>query len=219
MRRIKTIIIITMAIVMMAGCSSKKAYDSEDTSDSVQVYNKNETDKILEIDEKSAQQLVSERLDTTKYSVEKEDEITIDDADYYVFRILQEGEPLSMGVAVNKISGELFAYKEDKTIAPYSEFTLYDENEDATINWEGTYNSDNATLELMPADSNSFEFILTSKESNVTISGVAQASGTEAVYEEESGYKITFINENDSISVSVSGTSTQDVSFQGNYSK
>lgn len=221
MRKIRTILFITLTVILVMGCSTKKAYEDENTSESVQVdSNKNETDKdkIIEIDEKSAAQLVSERLDTTKYSVEKEDEITVDGNNYYVFKILEEGNALAMGVAVDKVSGELFAYKEDKTVAPYNEFTLYDESKDVEINWDGTYNSDTATLELMPADGNSFEFTLIDKESNTSFSGVAQASGNEANYD-ENGYTITFVNENASIMVNENGTSSLEISFQGTYTK
>lgn len=221
MKRTRTILLITLTMVLLMGCSTKKAYEGENTSESVQVdNNKNETDKdkIVEIDEKSATQLVSERLDTTKYSVEKEDEITVDSNSYYVFKILENGNALSMRVAVDKVSGELYAYKEDNTIAPYKEFTLYDESKDAEVNWEGTYNSDTATLELMPADDNSFEFILTNIDSNTSISGVAQASGNEATYN-ENGCTLTLVNDNTSISVNESGTSTLGISFQGTYTK
>lgn len=221
MRRMRTILFIALTMILVMGCSTKKAYEGENTSESVQVdNNKNESDKdkIVEIDEKSAAQLVSERLDTTKYSVEKDDEITVDSNSYYVFKILENGNPLTMGVAVDKISGELHAYKEDKTIAPYNEFTLYDESKDGEINWEGTYNSDTATLELMPADDNSFEFTLTNQESNTSISGVAQASGNEATYGED-GYALTLVNDNVSITVNESGTSSLGISFQGTYTK
>lgn len=223
MRRMRTILLIGLAMVLAMGCSAKKAYEDENKSESVQVdNNKNETetgnDKILEIDEKSAQQLVSERLDTTKYSVEKEDEITVDSNSYYVFKILENGNTLSMGVAVDKVSGELYAYKEDKTIAPYNEFTLYDESKDVKVNWEGTYNSATATLELLPADDNSFEFTLTDKESNTSVSGVAQGGGKEANYE-ENGYTITFVNEKESITINESGTSSVGISFQGTFTK
>lgn len=217
MKKLTILLFITITILTITGCDSKNAYEGESTSESVQVDNTKETDELIEIDEQSAKQLVSERLDTTKYSVEKEDEVTVDEVNYYVFKILQDGDQLSMGVAVNKVSGELSAYKEDKTIAPYSEFTLYDENKDAQIDWEGTYSSEVSTLELMPADANSFEFILTSKEGNYSISGVAQANGKEAVYEEESGYKITFLNENNAITIDESETS--DTAFQGIYIK
>lgn len=221
MRRMRTILFITLAMVLLMGCSTKKAYESENTSESVQVdNNKNDTDndKLAGMDEKSAAQLVSERLDTTKYSVEKEDEITVDSNSYYVFKILENNNPLTMGVAVDKISGELYAYKQDKTIAPYKEFTLYDESKDVQVNWEGTYKSDTATLDLMPADDNSFEFTLTNKESNTTISGVAQASGNEATYGED-GFTLTLVNDNASITVTESGTSSLGVSFQGTYTK
>ncbi len=152
MRRMRTILFISLTMILVMGCSTKKAYEGENTSESVQVdNNKNESDKdkIVNIDAKSAAQLVAERLDTTKYSVEKDDEINVDSNSYFVFKILEDGNPLSMGVAVDKISGELYAYKEDKTIAPYNEFTLYDESKDIEIDWEGTYNNDVATLELM----------------------------------------------------------------------
>jgi|GEM_PF-6895635 len=221
MRRMRTILFISLTMILVMGCSTKKAYEGENTSESVQVdNNKNESDKdkIVNIDAKSAAQLVAERLDTTKYSVEKDDEINVDSNSYFVFKILEDGNPLSMGVAVDKISGELYAYKEDKTIAPYNEFTLYDESKDIEIDWEGTYNNDVATLELMPADDNSFEFTLTNKESNTSISGVAQASGNEATYNEE-GYSLTLVNDKASITVNESGTSSLGITFQGTYTK
>lgn len=224
MRKIARLILISIAIFTIAGCDTKKAYESEKTEESVQVDNTKKADdttadKITGIDEKSAQQLVSERLDTSKYSTEKEDEITVDDKNYYVFKILQDGSPLSMGIAVDKLSGELSAYKEDKTIVPYSEFTLYDEAKDTSVNWEGTFKNDVATLELMPADSNSFEFSLTSKAGSYTVSGVAQASDKEAVYEEESGYKITFVNEGESIKIEERKANPSGTAFQGTYTK
>ncbi|WP_099468583.1 hypothetical protein [Konateibacter massiliensis] len=219
MKKLATLLLVSISIVTIAGCSSQKAYENENTSETVQVDNTKGTDEISEIDEKSAQQLVSERLDTTVYSVEKEDDITVDEQNYYVFKVLQDGNALSMGVAVNKVSGELFAYKEDKTIAPYSEFTLYDESQDSQVNWDDTYESETASLVLLPADANSFEFTLTSKEGNFSVTGVAQAEGKEAVYEEESGYKVTFTNEGDSITVAENTANASGVSFDGTYTK
>lgn len=219
MRKLSVIVLIMIAVIQVTGCSSKKAYESENTNESVQVDNTKEADKVMQIDEKSALQLVSERLDTTKYSVEKEDEITVDNNNYYVFKIIQDGNPLSMGVAVNKVSGELSAYKEDKSLAPYSEFTLYDENNDTKLSWEGKFQSDVATLELEPADDNSFEFKLTPNGNGAVIQGAAQINGKEASYEDESGYKITFENDGKSIVVNESGKSGQEIAFQGSYTK
>lgn len=221
MKKLTSVLIVFVLILAITGCGSKKAYEGEKTNESVQVDNANDSQEIKEIDENSAQQLVEERLDTTKYSAEKQDDITVDDENYYVYKILEGDTALSMGVAVNKISGELYAYKEDKTIAPYSEFTLYDESKDAQVDWEGTYTSEAATLELMPADANSFEFTLASKDGTDTITGAVQVNGNEAVYEEESGYKITFVNDNNSIVITESETnpSGNGTSFQGTYSK
>jgi len=219
MRKITTLLLVTMSILSIAGCSSQKAYDQDNTKDSVQVDSTKDKEETLTIDEKSAEQLVSERLDTTKYSVQKDSDISVDGKDYYIFKILEGETPLSMGVAVEKISGELYAYKEDKTLAPYSEFTLYDASTDATVSWEGTYKSENASLEMSPADANSFEFTLTSPDGSKTITGVAQASGKEAAYEEEGGYKITFTNDGDTITVTENGTSMVGVEFKGTYTK
>ncbi len=219
MKKITTILFVTMSLLTIAGCSSQKAYEQDNANDSVQVDNTKDEEGTLTIDEKSAEQLVSERLDTTKYSVQKDSDINVDDKDYYTFKILEGESQLTMGVAVDKISGELYAYKEDKTIAPYSEFTLYDESSDTTVSWEGTYNSETAALELAPVDANSFEFTLTSKDGKDTVTGVAQPSGKEASYEDENGYKITFVNEDNTITVTESGTSSSSTVFQGNYTK
>jgi hypothetical protein len=218
MKKIKAILLVTILVFSVTGCSSQKAYEQNNTNDSVQVGGENDVKGTLTIDEKSAEQLVSERLDATKYSVKKDSDINVDDKDYYTFKIFEGDMPLTMGVAVDKISGELFAYKEDKTIAPYSEFTLYDESSDRAISWEGTFNNEAATLILAPADSNSFEFTLTSKDGKDLITGVAQASGKEAIYEDEKGYKLTFINEGETITIT-SGTSSDSTVFQGSYIK
>lgn len=219
MKKITTILFVTLSLLTAAGCSSQKAYEQDNANDSVQVDSTNDEEGTLTIDEKSAEQLVSERLDATKYSVKKDSDINVDDKDYYIFRIFEAETPLTMGVAVDKISGELFAYKEDKTIAPYSEFTLYDESSDTTVSWEGTYNSEVAALALAPADANSFEFTLTSKDGKDTVTGVAQASGKEASYEDENGYKLTFSNQGETIAVTESGTSSSSTAFQGSYTK
>lgn len=219
MKKITIALLIAMSILTVAGCSSQKAYEGENMSESVQVDNSKNTVETLAIDEKSAQQLVSERLDTTKYSVEKDSDINVDGKDYYIFNVFEGENQLTMGVAVEKISGELYAYKEDKTIAPYSEFTLYDENADAVVQWDGTYKNENGTLELLPADANSFEFTLTSKDGKDTITGSAQVAGKEATYEDEDGYKITFANAGNTITVTESGTSTSTTAFQGTYTK
>lgn len=219
MKKITTVLLVTMSILTVAGCSSEKAYEQDNTKESVQVDSTKDEEEILTIDEKSAEQLVSERLDTTKYSVKKDTDVNLDGKDYYIFNVFEGDTQLTMGVAVEKISGELFAYKEDKTIAPYSEFTLYDESNDVTLDWEGTYNSETASLELAPADENSFEFTLTSKDGSKSITGVAQVAGTEAIYEEESGYKITFTNDGTTITITENGTSLVGIEFKGTYTK
>jgi hypothetical protein len=216
MKKISTIVILTVLLTITA-CSSQKAYEQDNSKDSVQV--DNAKDKTVTIDENSAKQLVTERLDATKYSVNKDSDISVDGKDYYGFKVLEGETPLAMGVAVEKISGELFAYKEDKTIAPYSEFTLYDESADVTVSWDGTYKSDVATLDLLPADENSFEFTLTSQDGSKTITGVATISGKEASYEDENGYKLSFANESDKITVTEQGTSLVGAEFKGTYTK
>lgn len=219
MKKISVVFLITMSLLTVAGCNSQKAYDQDNTKESVQVDSTKDEEKTLTIDEKSAEQLVSERLDTTKYSVKKDTDVNVDGKDYYIFNVFEGDTKLTMGVAVEKISGELFAYKEDKTIAPYSEFTLYDASSDVEVSWEGTFKSENASLELAPADENSFEFTFTSKDGANSITGAAQVSGKEATYEEESGYKITFTNDGTAITVSENGTSPVGVEFKGTYTK
>lgn len=217
MKKLSAILLVTMSILAITGCSSKNAYEGEKTSESVQVDSTKDSGKIIEIDEKSAEQLVSERLDTTKYSVKKDSDVTVDDVNYYIFNVFEGETQLTMGVAVNKVSGELFAYKEDKTIAPYSEFTLNDESNNITVQWDGTFNSEVASLELLPADENSFEFTFKSSTGTDTLTGVAQISGNEATYEDENGFKITFVKEDKVVTVTENGTSSSSTAFQGTY--
>jgi hypothetical protein len=217
MRKLTTVLLVMMTIIAITGCSSKNAYDGESTSESVQVDNVKDSGEIIEIDENSAEQLVSERLDTTQYSVKKDSDLTVDDINYYIFNVFDGETQLTMGVAVNKISGELFTYTEDKTIAPYSEFTLYDESNDVTVQWDGTFYSDNTSLELLPADANSFEFTLINTSGTDTLTGVAQISGNEATFEDEDGYTIIFIKEDDTITLTESGTNSNNTEFQGIY--
>lgn len=208
-----------IVIVAVSGCSSKKAYQEDKTNESVQVDSTKDSGEIIEMDEKSAQQLVEERLDTTKYSVEKAEDATVDDVNYYIFNILEGDKQLSMGVAVDKISGELYAYKEDKTIAPYSEFTLYDESTDEETEWEGSYKSETVTLDLMPADSNSFEFTFANENNTDSLTGVAQVSGKEAKYEDEDGFKLSFVKEGNTITVTESESGDDSFAFGGTYTQ
>ncbi|MFA9376281.1 MAG: hypothetical protein ACERKZ_05945 [Lachnotalea sp.] len=219
MKKLTIILLVTVSIVAMTGCSSKKAYEGEDTSESVQVDNSNDSGEIIEIDENSAKELVAERLDTTKYSVEKDSDVTVDNVNYYVFKVLEGDTPLAMGVAVNTISGELYTYNEEKTISPYADFTLSDESGNPAVQWDGKFYNETASLELLPADENSFEFTFTSLAGPDTITGVATISDNDATYEDENDFKITFLKEDQVVTVTESGSSSSDTSFQGAYTE
>lgn len=214
MKKILSICLAAVMVLSMAACSNGKEKNEEEGDSS----KGNEPVLALEIEEETAKQLVSERLNTEVYSVEANGETEENGESYYVFKVLEGETELSMGVAVNKTSGELYAYKEDKTIAPYEEFTLYDEEKDAVINWEGEFESDKAVIKLIPADEGSFEFqiLKTKEDSEPVLIGVAMADGNKAVYESD-GKVIEFELNEELLTLTDKSTDKLELDINGNF--
>ncbi len=63
-------------------------------------------------------------------------------------------------LAVDQETGEKFNYEGEGKLGAYSEFSLYDPEVDAEFDWEGVYTDGERTVELLPMDDNSFEYMI-----------------------------------------------------------
>jgi hypothetical protein len=148
-------------------------------------YTKEELQELA-LSEEDAKQLVSEQLEGKKCEYVSDGKVEIGDDNYLVFHITQDGKELKQGLAVQNLSGEIFAYDFDtKKVADYTTFELYDEETDKEYSWDGSYVNDKTRLELLPIDDSSFELHIYQNEKEVFTSNGRQAGNTATCEGEE----------------------------------
>lgn len=142
-----------------------------------------------------ARALLAETIDTDTYFIlDGNTKVEVDGEGYYVFLVATKQDNKAVGqVAVNKRTGEKFNYQGEGQLSDYSDFQLYDPAVDAVAEWEGVFTDGTRTLELIPMDERSFEYLLDD------LNGVARGTGNTAE-DEENG--ITFTYEEGSITLS-----------------
>ena len=155
--------------------SSSAPTQPEDKQDTNQDTNKTVSN---ELSVSEARSIVAETIDTNTYLIlDGKTNLEIDSNKYHTFIIANKSDNKAVGqIAVDCKTGEKFNYKGENTIEDYSNFKLYDPKVDIQASWEGILTDGTRTLELLPMDDKSFEYMIDDGED----SGIAQATGNTA---------------------------------------
>lgn len=203
--------------------------DGNDINPDNNTEDSNNEDTLI-LTEEDAMQLATEQLDMNNFTIslaQKGKEI--DGAKYYLFDVVNKSGPsFSTQLAVNQKSGEIMAFEpNEETLKPMNEFPV--ETPIAAVqDWNGVFvptddstASEGLSIELLQADSNSFEFDVRHKNGKETsFYDVAQISGARASYKSETGYEIIFVKNGDSLKITERGISPikgDGIVLQGDY--
>lgn len=155
-----------------------------------------------EVDVSTAQLLIGERIDTTKYSLTLlTDQMEIDSQEYIAFIASTGTTPLEPILLVNKKNGKLFCMSSEGKCIAFGNFpsnptdTIKD-----TYEWSGTYYRKDkydriiGTLQVQQNDSSSFEFMLYCADSttSATFAGIGHIDGDYAIFTDESDHELVF---------------------------
>ncbi|MGM9611880.1 MAG: hypothetical protein ACI3XZ_00100 [Butyricicoccus sp.] len=168
----------------LTACGEKKPAVSsveEPASSSLPVQQKPEeteekTPESTALSMSDARRLLAEDIDTDDYMIlDGGTKLEVEGDSYYLFIIANRTDNKVVGqLAVNKKTGDKYNYEGEGTLGDYSEFSLYNPETDAVYDWEGIFVEGERTLELLPIDENSFEYILGD------LTGVARIEGSTA---------------------------------------
>ncbi len=155
--------------------SSSAPTQPEDKQDTNQDTNKTVSN---ELSVSEARSIVAETIDTNTYLIlDGKTNLEIDSNKYHTFIIANKSDNKAVGqIAVDCKTGEKFNYKGENTIEDYSNFKLYDPKVDIQASWEGIFTDGTRTLELLPMDDKSFEYMIDDGEDG----GIAQVTGNTA---------------------------------------
>ncbi len=131
-----------------------------------------------ELSVSDARRIVAETIDTENYLIlDGKTRLEIGSNAYHIFIIANKSDNKALGqIAVDCKTGQKYNYKGENTLEDYSTFQLYDPTVDMKADWEGIFTDGTRTLELLPMDDKSFEYMLDDGADG----GVAQATGNTA---------------------------------------
>jgi len=215
--KFKFILILAAVAVLFTACGSKDKKSAETggssgaASESSEEADEEEYEEpdIEEIDQDSADKFLSEKLDGLDCRAVFSEYTEVDGVDVYLYSVVnKKEEELDQMLAVNAVSGEVmvFDFDHDKLL-PFERFEYYVDNGSGKVSWDSSYYLDPRTVELNPADDNSFEFTIKKKgEDKAELEGVAAVTGkkNEAVYEDDR-LSLTFVNKGDTLEIRDNG--------------
>ena len=216
--RLRIIIILAAAAVLFSGCGKKKdnaAKNEKSPEASVESPEADDEDdyeepEIEEIDQDTADANLSEKLDELDCRAIFSEYKEVDGVDVYLYSVVnKKEEELDQMLAVNAVSGEVMVYDADNDrLLPFDRFEYYKDTGNAPVSWDSKYYLDPRTVELLPADDNSFEFKITkdgdTKPELEGVAGVESGKKNEAVYEDEK-VSLTFVNKGDTLEIRDNG--------------
>ncbi len=179
MKRIRFGAVIAMLILALSLTACTKKNEQPADTDQTVTQDANtvtqEPDVDVTLTEKDAQALVLEKL-PDGYTAEFAGNVSSDNHEYLVFQVKDAAGNDIGDVAIDTQSGERYNYEGEGYMSDYSNFALYDENQDAVCDWNGTFTKDaEHSVSLAQADSNSFEYSFTADKS-----GIARITGNTA---------------------------------------
>ncbi len=164
-----------------------------------------QTEDDLIISEKEAVSLVLDQIDPKEYSVAPIDGLKeIDEAKYYLFDIVNKSGPsFAMKIAINARIGQMLAYDPDKKALVSMEFFPLKTPMGQAQDWNGVYKKEESSdamplvsVNLRRGDLQDFEFDIVKEENGealIILSGIAQISGSNALYKDGEGNELLFI--------------------------
>ena len=172
-------------LMALAACGGKKpAASSEGPASSSLPGQQPDTSAGVPVSEalsmSDARRLLAESIDTEAYMIlDGGTKLEVEGQSYYVFIVANREDNRVVGqLAVNKETGEKYNYEGEGILGDYSEFSLYDPKTDAAFDWEGVFTDGERTIELLPIDGRSCEYVLGDR------TGVARIDGGTAKDEE-----------------------------------
>jgi len=216
--KLKFILALTAAAVLFTACgifdktktaggdTSGAASESSEESEEEEY----EAPEAEEIDQDSADKFLSEKLDELDCRAVFSEYSEVDGVDVYLYSVVNKKEvELDQMLAVNAVSGEVMVYDYDNDkLLPFERFEYYVDSGSGEVGWDSKYYLEPRTVELMPADDNSFEFTIKKKgEEKPELEGVAAVDPgkkNEAVYEDDK-VSLTFLNKGDTLEISDNG--------------
>lgn len=206
---------------MLAACGAKKpenAVKTEKASEAVEIEDEADGEEaedepeIDEIDQDAADKALAEKLEGLGCRTVFSEYTEADGVDVYVYSVVnKKEEELDEMLAVNAVSGEVMVYDLDnEKLLPFESFSLLNDNRNAAVSWDARYYLKPRTIELMPADDNSFEFTVTKdgvKEPELFgVAEIDKDKKNEAVYD-DGKVSLTFTNRGDTLEISEKGNS------------
>ena len=179
------------------------------------------TDFTYDLKSSDADSLLAGKFSGRGYTFTLQEDATpvgdvADSPEYFVYRVADAGGELGQGLAVDKVSGEIYGYDfSTGTITDFTQSMFYEEEKDKVYSWDGTYeNKETKTqVTMAPEDANTFELTIT-VDGAEKLFGSATATGDTAQYEGE-GFAFTIQMLDGEIQI----TDTKgDSKFSGTYS-
>lgn len=211
----KSAILITVVVIILAGIFVYQGMNKSEENPGIDIGAEKPSENG-ELTTEDAVTLVGEIFDSKDYEIGSySKKIEIENKMYIVVDLVsKENQELSK-LVVNVVSGEIFTY-DGTNLGSVSDVT----NEEVdSVDWNGIYQNSGAKVEFLMADTNFFEFTLTTtgvvaKE----FVGVAEIKGQIGVYDDGS-YKLEFKRQGDSLIITEVGSPPFEATFAGTYTK
>lgn len=175
--------LLALALVLGLGLAACGKDDTQDVTPPVQTGDANKDPQPQPsptLTEEECKTLVDEKLPegyTSEAAGEVESSDIAEGRKYKVFDVMGADGKKAGAVAVDVESGDRYNYGEDGKLGEYSDFPLYNPSSDAVCDWNGVFQNGGLSVELMQADTTSFEF-----EFSDDTAGVARVKGNTASY-------------------------------------
>ena len=187
-------------------------------------------DDVVVLSPDDALQLATEQIDNDNFTVSVSDKsLSKDEDSYYLIDVVNKSGPsFSMQMAINKRSGDIFAYEpatdEMLSMSEFPIVTPIAQKQD----WNGVFvpSKDSAatqglSVELMQADNNQFEFkVLFQNGEDSSFYEIAKIDGSKANYKSDAQYELVFIKNGDKLLITESGEgplAAKEVKLTGEY--
>ena len=200
-------------VVAVTACNrSQKDNDTPNSSSEIPTEEEDDEIEFEEIGQETADEILENCLSDLKCRAIFSEYTDIDDISVYLYSVVDENnEELDQMLAVSAVSGEVMVYDTDNDrLLPYDRFKYYIDDGKSPASWDSSYYLSPRTVNLEPADDNSFEFSITKdNKDEPELTGVAYVSQDdthEAVYEnEDEDVSLTFVNKGDTLEIRDNG--------------
>lgn len=212
----KSAILITVVVIILAGIFVYQGMNKSEENPGIDIGTEKPSENG-ELTTEDAVTLVGEIFDSKDYEIGSYSKKIEVQGDMYIVVDLVNKENQELNkLVVNVVSGEIFTY-DGTDLGLISDITNIEEVD--SVDWNGIYQGDGAKVEFLMADTNFFEFTLTTTGVGVAkeFVGVAEIKGQIGVYD-DGNYKLEFKRQGDSLTITEAG-SPPFATFAGIYTK